>query len=103
MTHTLHPEIENLYKELIEYIYEVEETELLMGSTIRTILEKYLLPPSQHANIDKIMEDMEQYHITHYLSGRDVVLPCNIRQVLEKHLPPSQHLKDGTKQCTACL
>ena len=36
------------------------------------------------------MEDMEQYHITHYLSGRDVVLPSNIRQVLEKHLLPTE-------------
>lgn len=38
--------IDEIYKELIEYIYEVEHTELLVGSTIKSILQKHLTHPT---------------------------------------------------------
>lgn len=38
--------IDSLYIELIEYIYEVDKTELLIGSEIRKILQKHLTHPT---------------------------------------------------------
>lgn len=48
--------------------------------------------------IDAIMEEISLLHIF------GIYDYCDIKKILSKHLlPPSQHLKDGTKQCTACL